>query len=76
MLGWIGEHGRHVGEIVRQGRDPAGRVYESIGPDFFLALSPGWLNLGPWDGTGSEGEAETVCRRLVATLASDPRPGL
>jgi hypothetical protein len=41
MLGWTGEHVRHVGEIVRQGRNPAARVYESIGPDFFLALSPG-----------------------------------
>ena len=71
MLGWTGEHVRHVGEIVRQGRNPAARVYESIGPDFFLALSPGWLNLGLWDGMGSEGEAETACRRLVATLASD-----
>jgi SAM-dependent methyltransferase len=71
MLGWTGEHVRHVGEIVRQGRNPAARVYESIGPDFFLALSPGWLNLGLWDGTGSEDEAETACRRLVATLASD-----
>jgi SAM-dependent methyltransferase len=60
----------HAAEMVRQGRNPAARVYESIGSDFFLAPSPGWLNLGLWDGTGTEDEAETACRRLVATLAS------
>ena len=56
--------------MIRQGRNPAARVYESIGSDFFLAPSPGWLNLGLWDGAGSEDEAETACRRLVVTLAS------
>ena len=45
-------------------------MYESIGPDFFLAVAPGWLNLGLWEGPGSEGEAEQACRRLVRTLAS------
>ena len=70
MLGWTGEHVRHAAEMIRQGRNPAARVYESIGSDFFLAPSPGWLNLGLWDGAGSEGEAETACRRLVATLAA------
>jgi SAM-dependent methyltransferase len=70
MLGWTGEHVRHAAEMVRQGRNPAARVYESIGSDFFLAPSPGWLNLGLWDGAGSEDQAETACRRLVATLAS------
>ena len=69
-VGWTGENVRHVAEIVRQGRNPAARVYESIGSDFFLAPSPGWLNLGLWAGTGTEDEAETACRRLVATLAS------
>ena len=70
MLGWTGEHVRHAAEMVRQGRNPAARVYESIGSDFFLAPSPGWLNLGLWDGAGSEDQAEAACRRLVATLAS------
>jgi SAM-dependent methyltransferase len=53
-----------------QGQNPAARVYESIGSDFFLALAPGWLNLGLWEGPGSEGEAEEACRRLVTALAS------
>ena len=70
MLGWTGEHVRHAAEMVRQGRNPAARVYESIGSEFFLAPSPGWLNLGLWDGDGSEDQAEAACRRLVATLAS------
>jgi SAM-dependent methyltransferase len=69
-VGWTGQNVRHVAEIVRQGRNPAARVYESIGSDFFLAPSPGWLNLGLWAGTGTEDEAETACRRRVATLAS------
>jgi len=56
--------------MVRQGRNPVARVYESIGSGFFLALAPGWLNLGLWEGHGSEDEAEDACRRLVRTLAS------
>src|SRR6516164_2909099 len=70
LAGWTGQHVRHLGEIVRQGRNPAARVYESIGSDFFLALSPGWLNLGLWEGPGSEDEAQEACQRLVRTLAS------
>lgn len=70
MLGWTCEHARHVAGMIRQDRNPAARVYESIGSDFFLALSPGWLNLGLWEGPGAEDEAETACRRLVARLAS------
>jgi SAM-dependent methyltransferase len=68
--GWTSQHVRHVAEVVRQGRNPVARVYESIGSDFFLALAPGWLNLGLWEGHGSEDEAEDACRRLVGTLAS------
>jgi hypothetical protein len=56
--------------MVIPGANPAARVYESIGSDFFLAVAPGWLNLGLWDGAGSEDEAEAACRRLVTTLAS------
>jgi SAM-dependent methyltransferase len=71
ITGWTRQHVRHIGEIVKQGRNPAARVYESIGPDFFLAPAPGWLNLGLWEGPGSEEEAEQACRRLVRTMASE-----
>ena len=67
---WTTEHVRHLGEMFWQGRNPAARVYESIGPDFFLAPAPGWLNLGLWEGDGSADEPEAACRRLVATLAA------
>jgi SAM-dependent methyltransferase len=67
---WTGQHVRHAAEMVKQGWNPAARVYESIGPDFFLALAPGWLNLGLWEGAGSEEEAEDACRRLVSRLTS------
>ncbi len=70
MRGWTRQHVRHAAALLRQGRNPAARVYESIGSDFFLAPAPGWLNLGLWDGPGSEDEAEAACRRLVTTLAS------
>ena len=69
-MGWSGQHLRHAAELVRQGRNPAARVYESIGSGFFLAPAPGWLNLRLWDGPGSPDEAEDACRRLVTTLAS------
>jgi SAM-dependent methyltransferase len=70
IAGWTGGHARHAAALFRQGRNPAARVYESIGSDFFLAIAPGWLNLGLWEGPGSEDEAEQACRRLVGTLAS------
>ena len=70
ITGWTGQHVRHAAALFRQGQNPAARVYESIGSDFFLAPAPGWLNLGLWEGPGSEGEAEAACRRLVRTLAS------
>jgi hypothetical protein len=70
LTGWTAQHLRHAAALVRPGANPAARVYESIGADFFLALAPGWLNLGLWEGPGSEGEAAAACRRLVATLAS------
>ena len=66
---WTKANVRHVAAFFRQGRNPAARVYESIGSDFFLAPAPGWLNLGLWEGSGSEGEAEAACRRLVETVA-------
>jgi SAM-dependent methyltransferase len=68
--GWTSQHLWHVAGIFRQGRNPAARVYESIGSDCFLALAPGWLNLGLWEGPGTESEAGAACRRLVQTVAS------
>jgi SAM-dependent methyltransferase len=68
--GWTRQNLRHVAAFVHQGRNPAARVYESIGSEFFLAPAPGWLNLGLWDGPGSESGAERACRRLVRTVAS------
>ena len=55
---------------LQQGGNPVARVYESIGSDFFLAMAPGWLNLGLWEGPGTEDEAEAACRRLVRTVAA------
>jgi len=70
MTGWTAQHVRHAAELFKQGSNPAARVYESIGSDFFLALAPGWLNLGLWEGPGREDEAEEACQRLVRTLAA------
>lgn len=70
MTGWTSRHVRHVGEMLKQGRNPAARVYESIGSDCFLAVAPGWLNLGLWEGPGSEDEAGKAWRRLVGTMAA------
>jgi SAM-dependent methyltransferase len=67
---WTRENVRHVTGLFRQGRNPAARVYESIGSDFFLAPAPGWLNLGLWVGPGSESEAELACRHLVEAVAA------
>ncbi len=74
---WTPEHLRHALTLVRRGRNPAAAVYDSIGPDFFLALDEGWLNLGLWEGDGSDpAEAPVAVRRLVSTLAADlPRGG-
>jgi len=47
-------------------------VYESIGSDFFLAVAPGCLNLGLWDGPGSEDEALAP----ASAGADAPRPAL
>src|SRR5437773_8604205 len=67
---WTKENVRHVAAFFRQGRNPAARVYESIGSDFFLAPAPGWPNLGLCEGSGSASVAEAACRRLVATVAA------
>ena len=58
-------------------RNPAATVYESLGPEFFLALAPGWLNIGLWKGDGSDAaEAPVAVRRLVERVAEPlPRQG-
>ena len=63
--------------MLRFGRNPAATVYDSIGADFFLALDEGWLNLGLWEGDGSDpSEAPLAVRRLVTRMAGDlPRGG-
>ncbi len=56
--------------MLRYGVNPAATVYDSIGPDFFLALDEGWLNLGLWEGDGHDAsEAPLAVRRLVRTVA-------
>lgn len=70
--GWTRENLRHAIAMLRYGANPAATVYDSIGPDFFLALAPGWLNLGLWEGDGSDPEeAPVAVRRLVEKLAAD-----
>ena len=77
MTTWTRRHVRHAATFVRQGSNPAAAVYDSIGPDFFLALDEGWLNLGLWEDDGSDpAEAPLAVRRLVAELAVGlPRGG-
>ncbi|HWL90208.1 MAG TPA: class I SAM-dependent methyltransferase [Actinomycetota bacterium] len=66
------ENVRHAIAMLRYGANPAATVYDSIGPDFFLALAPGWLNLGLWEGDGRDpAEAPVAVRRLVERLAAD-----
>jgi SAM-dependent methyltransferase len=70
--GWTRENLRHGAAMLRYGRHPAATVYDSIGEDFFIALAPGWLNLGLWEGDGSDpAEAPVAVRRLVETLARE-----
>ncbi|HZA61210.1 MAG TPA: methyltransferase domain-containing protein [Actinomycetota bacterium] len=68
-MAWSAANLKHLFSVIRRGRNPAATVYDSLGPDFFLAPAPGWLNLGLWEGPGTEDEAEAACRRLVATVA-------
>jgi SAM-dependent methyltransferase len=66
------ENLRHAASMLRLGRNPAATVYDSIGSDFFLALDEGWLNLGLWEGDGSDpSEAPAAVRRLVGRMAED-----
>jgi SAM-dependent methyltransferase len=68
---WTRQKLRHALGLLKQGRNPAATVYDSIGSDFFLAVAPKWLNLGLWDGPGTEPEAPVAVRRLVAALAEE-----
>lgn len=71
-VGWTRENLRHAIAMLRYGANPAATVYDSIGPDFFLALAPGWLNLGLWEGDGGDPkEAPVAVRRLVERIAAD-----
>jgi microcystin synthetase protein McyJ len=68
---WTKANLRHALAMLRYGANPAATVYDSIGPVFFLALAPGWLNLGLWEGDGGEPEeAPVAVRRLVERIAS------
>ena len=72
MVGVTTANLRHAAGMLRFGHNPAATVYDSIGPDFFLALDDGWLNLGLWEGDGSDpAEAATAARRLVTRMADD-----
>jgi SAM-dependent methyltransferase len=63
---------RHAAGMLRFGHNPAATVYDSIGSGFFLALDDGWLNLGLWEGDGSDpSEAGVAVRRLVTRMAQD-----
>jgi SAM-dependent methyltransferase len=69
---WTRENVRHAVSLFRYDRHPAATVYDSLGTEFFLALAPGWLNLGLWEGDGSDpDEAPVAVRRLVERLASE-----
>ena len=69
---WTRQNVRHALSAARYGRNPAATVYDSLGSDFFLALAPGWLNLGLWEGDGSDSlEAPVAVRRLVETIAAE-----
>jgi ubiquinone/menaquinone biosynthesis C-methylase UbiE len=77
MARWTKENLLHAAGVLKQGRNPAATVYDSIGPDFFLAPAPGWLNLGLWEGRGDAKEAPAAVRRLVETIAAElPKDGV
>jgi SAM-dependent methyltransferase len=77
MTTWTKDNLRHAVGMLKQGRNPAATVYDSIGPDFFLAPAPGWLNLGLWEGDGDPAEAAVAVRRLVETIAEElPKGGV
>lgn len=77
MLGLTRENLRHIGLLIRRGSNPVPVIYESLGDVFPLALAPGWLNLGLWEGPGDASEAPAAARRLVENLAARlPKEGV
>src|SRR4249920_825544 len=69
---WTRENVRHAASLFHYDRHPAATVYDSLGSEFFLALAPGWLNLGLGEGDGSDPEeAPVAVRRLVQRLVND-----
>jgi cyclopropane fatty-acyl-phospholipid synthase-like methyltransferase len=71
-VSWTRQNVRHAMAVLRHGRNPAATVYDSLGSDFLLALAPGWLNLGLWEGDGGDArEAPVAVRRLVETIAAE-----
>lgn len=74
---WTRANLRHLGTVLVRGRNPAAAVYESIGANFFLSPAPGWLNLGLWEGSGTEEEASAAVRRLVEEVSAPlPKRGV
>lgn len=71
MPGWTRENLRHLGTMLRLGRNPAAAVYESLGSDLFLTPAPGWLNVGWWRTGGDPDEAAGAPRALVERLAAE-----
>jgi microcystin synthetase protein McyJ len=72
---WNRQRLLHALSAFRYGRNPVATVYDSIGSDFPLALAPGWLNLGLWEGDGGDPrEAPLAVRRLVERLADALTP--
>src|SRR5215213_1676660 len=70
----VAAHLRHLGLFLRLGSNPAATVYDAIGPDFFLAPAPGWLNLGLWE-RPDHSDALAAVTRLVRVLAEELEPG-
>jgi erythromycin 3''-O-methyltransferase len=74
---WTTANARHALGMLHYGPNATAAVYDSLGTDFFLALAPGWLNLGLWEGDGADAaEAPLAARRLVERVAGHlPRGG-
>jgi len=74
MSGTTRHNLRHAAGMFRYGRNPAATVYDSLGPDFFLALDDGWLNLGLWEGDGSDPEEAPIAVRALVQRIAEPLP--
>lgn len=70
---WTAAQKRHLAAFFGFGSTSAPLVYDSLGSDFFAALSGDWLNLGLWEGSGTQDEAAVAPRRLVEAL-TEPLP--